>query len=181
LGGVRVEEYSGRVDRREREQTIRRFEAGETQVLVCSDAITRGIDIPNVELVINYDAPVYAKTYVHRAGRTARAGREGKVVTMLRKEDVRHFKDMLRKADNNYVKDETVAAEGGWGERMKAWQRLVEDGLQEMMLHGEGDASGGGVKREERVREKRKDGASAHQRQKRKAYAKMRLPELCCM
>jgi superfamily II DNA/RNA helicase len=111
-GGVTgVEEYSGRKElAQEREQTIARFKGSKCSVLICSDAITRGIDIPGVELVINYDAPVYAKTYVHRAGRTARAGRVGKVVTLLRKEDVRHFKDILRKADNNYVKDEDV----GW-------------------------------------------------------------------
>lgn len=44
------------------------------QVLVCSDAMTRGMDVEGVGAVVNYDAPVYAKTYVHRAGRTARAG-----------------------------------------------------------------------------------------------------------
>ena len=48
---------------------------------------------------------MYAKTYVHRAGRTARAGKGGIVVTMLRHEEVRHFKSMLRKADNNFVND----------------------------------------------------------------------------
>lgn len=46
----------------------------------------------------------YIKTYVHRAGRTARAGARGTVYSLLRHEDVRHFKDMLRKADNTYVK-----------------------------------------------------------------------------
>ena len=44
------------------------------QVLVCSDAMTRGMDVEGVANVINYDAPEYVKTYVHRAGRTARAG-----------------------------------------------------------------------------------------------------------
>lgn len=44
------------------------------QVLVCSDAMTRGMDVAGVQNVVNYDAPVYVKTYVHRAGRTARAG-----------------------------------------------------------------------------------------------------------
>jgi hypothetical protein len=46
----------------------------KTKVLVCSDAMTRGMDVEGVANVVNYDAPVYVKTYVHRAGRTARAG-----------------------------------------------------------------------------------------------------------
>jgi ATP-dependent RNA helicase DDX51/DBP6 len=178
--GVRVEEYSGRVGKDEREATIERFRTGETAVLVCSDAITRGIDIPNVDLVINYDAPVYAKTYVHRAGRTARAGREGKVVTMLRKEDVRHFKSILRKADNNYVQDEVLGA--AWGDEIKAWRGIVEDGLREMARMGAAGAGrarhtdaleGGGGKR------RRRAGVEKDElRRKRKAYASMRLPEL---
>lgn len=80
-------------------------------VLVASDAATRGLDVEGVTAVVNYDAPVYTKTYVHRAGRTARAGRAGEVYTMLRKEDVKHFKEMLRKADNNYVRDCDVSRE----------------------------------------------------------------------
>ena len=175
--GLRVEDYSGRVGKDEREATIERFGSGETAVLVCSDAITRGIDIPNVDLVINYDAPVYVKTYVHRAGRTARAGREGKVVTMLRKEDVRHFKSILRKADNNYVQDEVLGA--AWGDEIKAWREVVEDGLREMARTGtaearHADAPGGG----EGTRRRRGGAEKEELRRKRKAYSSMRLPEV---
>ena len=106
-----VLEYSAATPPKDREAALLEFRKGSCNVLVCSDAITRGIDIQGVGTVINYDAPVYAKTYVHRAGRTARAGKRGKVITLLRKEDVRHFKDMLRKADNNYVKDEVLDSE----------------------------------------------------------------------
>ncbi len=60
------------------------------QVLIASDAMTRGMDVEGVAQVLNYDAPVYAKTYVHRCGRTARAGRAGRAFTLLRKQ-VRHF------------------------------------------------------------------------------------------
>lgn len=82
-----------------------------TPVLVASDAMTRGIDVPSIAVVINYDAPVYVKTYVHRAGRTARAGASGQVFTFLKMEDVRHFKGMLRKADNSFVKDYKLGQE----------------------------------------------------------------------
>lgn len=54
-------------------------QSGAARVLVASDALTRGMDVAGVGAVVNYDAPAFAKTYVHRAGRTARAGQHGKV------------------------------------------------------------------------------------------------------
>lgn len=53
---------------------------------MASDAMTRGMDVEAVAHVVNYDAPVYAKTYVHRCGRTARARRPGRAFTLLRKQ-----------------------------------------------------------------------------------------------
>ena len=52
--------------------------------IVCSDAAARGLDIDDVDTVINYDVPPYVRTYVHRVGRTARAGRTGQTFTLLR-------------------------------------------------------------------------------------------------
>jgi ATP-dependent RNA helicase DDX51/DBP6 len=59
--------------------------------LICSDVMARGMDLPELSSVVNYDAPVHVKTYVHRVGRTARAGREGHAFTVLRSEEVRYF------------------------------------------------------------------------------------------
>ena len=87
------------------------LQTGSAKILVASDAMTRGMDVDTIENVINYDAPVYVKTYVHRAGRAARAGRSGRVFSLLRHEDVRHFKQMLRKADNTYVRDYWIPKE----------------------------------------------------------------------
>ncbi|BBN20676.1 hypothetical protein MPTK1_4g13143 [Marchantia polymorpha subsp. ruderalis] len=67
--------------------------------------MTRGMDVEGVANVVNYDMPVYAKTYVHRVGRTARAGQPGSSYTLLQKEEVRHFKQMLKKVDNSKCKD----------------------------------------------------------------------------
>ena len=53
-------------------------QSGAARVLVASDALARGMDVAGVGAVVNYDAPAFAKTYVHRAGRTARAGQHGK-------------------------------------------------------------------------------------------------------
>ncbi|EFN52499.1 hypothetical protein CHLNCDRAFT_138879 [Chlorella variabilis] len=105
----RAVEFSSLVAPAERAARLEAFRSGKAKVLVCSDAMTRGMDVAGVANVVNYDAPVYVKTYVHRAGRTARAGRAGRVFTLLRHEDVRHFKGMLRKADNTFVRAHRLA------------------------------------------------------------------------
>lgn len=69
-------------------KALRAFRAGDIQVLVSSDAMTRGMDVEGVTNVINYDIPAYVKTYIHRAGRTARAGQAGRCFTLLRKDEV---------------------------------------------------------------------------------------------
>ncbi|KAL6991542.1 DEAD-box ATP-dependent RNA helicase 1 [Sarracenia purpurea var. burkii] len=81
--------------------TLRAFRAGKIEVLISSDAMTRGMDVEGVKNVINYDIPAYIKTYIHRAGRTARAGQAGRCFTLLRKHEVKRFKKMLQKAGNN--------------------------------------------------------------------------------
>lgn len=70
-----IVEFSSHIPAKQRMLNLQRFKSGSATVLVASDAMTRGMDVENVANIINYDAPVYAKTYVHRAGRTARAGR----------------------------------------------------------------------------------------------------------
>jgi ATP-dependent RNA helicase DDX51/DBP6 len=67
---------------------LKAFREGEIQVLVSSDAMTRGMDIEGVRNIINYDMPAYVKTYVHRAGLTARAGQTGRCITLLRTHEV---------------------------------------------------------------------------------------------
>jgi len=77
------------------------FRAGDVEVLVASDAMTRGMDVEGVMNVVNYDMPSYAKTYIHCAGRIARAGRSVRCFTLLRREEVKRFRKLLEKADNN--------------------------------------------------------------------------------
>ncbi|KAL7181293.1 hypothetical protein ACSBR1_040216 [Camellia fascicularis] len=98
---IKIKEYSGLQRQFVRSKTLKAFRAGEIQVLVSSDAMTRGMDVEGVRNVINYDVPAYIKTYIHRAGRTARAGQAGRCFTLLRKDEVKRFKKLLQKADNN--------------------------------------------------------------------------------
>lgn len=68
-------------------------------VVVCSDVLSRGMDIFTVDCVINYDAPAHVRTYLHRAGRTARAGRTGTVITLLLGKQMHHFRLMVHDAE----------------------------------------------------------------------------------
>ncbi|CAN6546084.1 unnamed protein product [Malus baccata var. baccata] len=97
----KIKEYSSLQRQSIRSKTLKAFRKGEIQVLVSSDAMTRGMDVEGVRNVINYDMPPYIKTYIHRAGRTARAGQNGCCFTLLRKEEVKRFNKLLRKAENN--------------------------------------------------------------------------------
>ncbi|CDP07968.1 unnamed protein product [Coffea canephora] len=96
-----IKEYSRLQRQSVRSKTLKAFRAGEIRVLVSSDAMTRGMDVEEVRNVINYDMPPYIKTYIHRAGRTARAGKSGCCFTLLHKDEVKRFKKLLQKADNN--------------------------------------------------------------------------------
>jgi superfamily II DNA/RNA helicase len=68
-------------------ETLGRFKAKEVRLLVCSDVAARGLDIPKVSHVINFDVPVHSEDYVHRIGRTGRAGRSGESVTLALPEE----------------------------------------------------------------------------------------------
>lgn len=98
---IEIMEYSGLQHQAVRSKTLKAFRTGEVQVLVSSDAMTRGMDVEGVRNVINYDIPPYIKTFIHRAGRTARAGLVGRCFTLLHNDEERRFKKILRKADNN--------------------------------------------------------------------------------
>jgi ATP-dependent RNA helicase DDX51/DBP6 len=93
-----IAEYSSLMPHDVRAEQLRQLASGGVRIVVCSDALSRGLDVASVDAVVAYDVPAHIKTYVHRAGRTARAGRAGVAVSMLRPEEVRWFKDMARKA-----------------------------------------------------------------------------------
>ena len=67
---------------------LNKFKAGERSILVATDVASRGLDIPSVDFVLNYDVPANSKDYVHRVGRTARAGRSGRALTLVTQYDV---------------------------------------------------------------------------------------------
>jgi ATP-dependent RNA helicase DDX51/DBP6 len=94
----KIASFSGDLSSIDRAKVLDRFNAGEIDLLICSDAAARGLDLADVGCVINYDAPKHAKTYIHRVGRTARAGKKGTAYTLLAIREAHHFKEMLGKA-----------------------------------------------------------------------------------
>jgi ATP-dependent RNA helicase RhlE len=91
--GLRTKDYlvegiSSDLEQKEREEMLLRFKSRNTRVLVATDVLSRGIDIKDINLVINFDAPSDAEDYVHRVGRTARAETTGVAVTLVNKPDI---------------------------------------------------------------------------------------------
>lgn len=78
----------GQLSQSNRLGALNKFKAGSRSVLVATDVAARGLDIPSVDLVVNYDLPQDSKTYVHRVGRTARAGKSGRAVTLVTQYDI---------------------------------------------------------------------------------------------
>ncbi len=81
----------GDMDQRARMATLDAFRAGKLKLLVASDVAARGLDIPDVSHVFNFDVPIHAEDYVHRIGRTGRAGRSGKSFTLVTKSDRKYL------------------------------------------------------------------------------------------
>jgi ATP-dependent RNA helicase DDX47/RRP3 len=89
--GFKAISINGKLTQSNRIGALNKFKAGERTILVATDVASRGIDIPNVDLVINYDIPQQTKDYIHRVGRTARAGRNGRSITFVTQYDVENF------------------------------------------------------------------------------------------
>ena len=88
LNGIKAGFIIGDLPQYKRLQILKDFKSGELKVLVATDVAARGIDVDDLEMVINYDLPNEAENYVHRIGRTARAGKSGKAYTFCSEQDV---------------------------------------------------------------------------------------------
>ncbi len=86
-----VAAISSDLEQKERESVLQKFKAKKIRILVATDVISRGIDIDDINLVINYDVPRDPADYVHRIGRTARAGKSGIAITLINDYDVENF------------------------------------------------------------------------------------------
>jgi len=92
--GFNAGELHGDMDQRQRTLTLDGFRSGEITFLVASDVAARGLDIPAVSHIFNYDVPTHAEDYIHRIGRTGRAGREGYAATLVTDKEMPAVRDI---------------------------------------------------------------------------------------
>ncbi len=120
----RVTSLHSLLSQQDRTSNLARFRASAARILVATDVASRGLDIPEVDLVVNYDVPRNPDDYIHRVGRTARAGNKGEAITMVGQRDVALF----------------LAIEARIGVKMDAFEekgvnietRVVRDGLKDV-------------------------------------------------
>lgn len=92
--GFKASGISSNLEQDKREEVLRGFRSGRIPLLVATDVMSRGIDIKEINMVINYDCPMDAEDYVHRVGRTARANTKGEAVTLINPRDMRRFSNI---------------------------------------------------------------------------------------
>ena len=94
--GLPVDEIHSDLEQDKREEVLMHFKSGRLQILVATDILSRGIDIDNIGLVLNYDVPHDGEDYVHRIGRTARAAADGTAITFISVKEQRKFGSIER-------------------------------------------------------------------------------------
>merc|ERR1712232_340239 len=127
----------GQMSQPKRLGALNKFKSGARNIFICTDVASRGIDIPNVDLVINFDLPGHGKDYIHRCGRTARAGKSGRAIAMVTQYDVEVYQRLevlLGKKLPEYKLDEEIVLI--LHERVSDAQRLATRELKEQLANG---------------------------------------------
>ena len=109
---IKIAEMHSDLDQAKRDDVILDFKAGKIHVIVATDILARGIDIDDIEMVVNYDVPREAEDYVHRIGRTARANRDGRAITFVSPEEIGKLKRIERLLEKEIPKEEIPAEFG---------------------------------------------------------------------
>ncbi len=126
--GFSVGALHGDMDQRARTMMLDGFRGDKIKILVASDVAARGLDIPDVSHVLNFDVPIHAEDYVHRIGRTGRAGRSGTAVTIVTSADTKYL-SAIEKLIGQSIEwmGAPVSASSGSDERSIAGRRLASD------------------------------------------------------
>ncbi|GAB5590860.1 nucleolar DEAD-box protein required for synthesis of 60S ribosomal subunit [Umbelopsis nana] len=111
LCGLSAAELHGNLSQEQRLEALEKFRDGEVDFLLATDLASRGLDIKGIEVVINFNMPQQFAQYLHRVGRTARAGRNGRSVTLIGEVDRKLLKMAVKSSNNAQVKHRVVPAE----------------------------------------------------------------------
>ena len=109
--GIDVLAIHGGLTQQKRNRVMEKFNENKIHVLVCTDIAARGLDIKGISHIYNYDIPKTSKDYIHRIGRTARAGKEGIAINILSDRDYDNFSNVLKDSSLNIEKAETPEIE----------------------------------------------------------------------
>jgi len=123
----------------EREQTMKRFRSGELKVLIATDISARGIDVPNVDFVINYDLPESSDNYVHRVGRTGRGREKGQAISFCSTEEKELLAEIeealgksiqrvaITKGEYQLILDTTEDTSDNWKQLMREAESSIDN------------------------------------------------------
>ncbi|XP_001951837.1 probable ATP-dependent RNA helicase DDX47 [Acyrthosiphon pisum] len=123
----------GQMTQNKRLASLNKFKSKSRSILISTDVSSRGLDIPHVDVVINFDMPTHSKDYIHRVGRTARAGRSGKAITLVTQYDIELYQRIeqliSKKLPLYQVEDDEVMC---LQERVSEAQRLAKMNMKDM-------------------------------------------------
>jgi superfamily II DNA/RNA helicase len=126
--GLNVRDIHGDLEQSQRTQALDAFKRGEIDFLVATDVAARGLDIVSLPCVINYDVPTHADDYVHRVGRTGRAGQEGRAFTLILPEERRYVDAITRLTGKDIPRLELPGVETANGEAPTPRRRARSNG-----------------------------------------------------
>ncbi|EGR32122.1 hypothetical protein IMG5_095370 [Ichthyophthirius multifiliis] len=132
--GFQAVSIHGQMNQTKRQTAINKFKDGQKKILVATDVASRGLDIPCIDLVINYELPANTKEYIHRVGRTARAGRKGNAISLISQYDLEAFlkiEDLLGIKIDQYNIEEYKALV--FNERINEAQKISTKQLKELI------------------------------------------------
>merc|ERR1719203_1092404 len=142
LCGKRFAEIHGNLSQGDRVKSLQRFQNGEADFLLATDLAARGLDLCNVETVINFHVPLDVSRYIHRVGRTARMGRAGRAVTIYAPEEYAKVKKLGKQCCSQVqskVLKRTVAGDAidTWSSKIKSLEADVDAIRQDESLERE--------------------------------------------
>ena len=151
--GVPAVDLHGNLSQNARTRNMEAFHSGKATALVATDIAARGIHVDDVSLVVHADPPVEHKAYLHRSGRTARAGNDGTVVTLMTDEQVRDVRQLTKAAGITPTTtkiigaDHPVLAELAPGERIRSGAIIIDDAPSQPQRGPRPAGAGGGQRR----------------------------------
>ncbi|KAK2394666.1 DEAD-box ATP-dependent RNA helicase [Trifolium repens] len=145
--GLKAIAINGNMSQSKRLEALEQFKSGDCKILLCTDVLSRGLDIPEVDVVINYDIPTDPKLYIHRVGRTARAGRSGVAISLLNQYEVGWFKKIEELMGGKKIpfypaqEEEVLLLKERVSEAKRSAEKEIKESYEKKKRMGEGDLS----------------------------------------